>query len=138
MMLQQTVQKPSVILTERCIESAEPFLKASIENGWVTMPEYKLLKNLNQSYEIPEPNVYIYLRINPALIMSRSNLEEKDIPSTMLPNYIEQLHRLHDAWLLSKPEPQKVIVINNPTSYEEAYQEVAKIIKEKIALYNDQ
>jgi hypothetical protein len=55
----------------------------------------------------------------------------------MLPGYIEQLHRLHDEWLLSKPEPQKVIVINNPTSYEEAYQEVAKIIKEKVVSHNE-
>lgn len=126
-----------IVLMDRCIHSATPFIKAAKRKEWLTDSDETILHMLQVQQKIPEPDVYIYIRTDPEILLKSFQPSSKHIPKELVPEYFQMLHEEHDRWLLMKHEPNKVIVINNIDSYDEVFNKVSEILQEKVSAYLD-
>ena len=95
-----------VNITERSLDSQKHvFIPALLENGFITEAESDLLQYsidvCLKRYPRAKPNYYLYLRGTPELSLERIRKRERPEERDVTLEYLEQLHKLHDNWLLS-------------------------------------
>ena len=130
-------------MTERSLLSERYVFTNMIRNkGFISSTEFDVLdygfQSLNQL--IMPANEIIYLRTSPHIAMSRllsrNRLEERNVSL----DYLTDLHKLHDQWLLEKDfgtlNDVLITVIDQDQALIQLYPEYDKIIKRLLLTVN--
>lgn len=116
--IQQSKKYPVIIMERSVYSDSECFAKTCYENKQMTEIEYLIYKKwfnwLVNSFEINHKG-HIYLRTDPDecfnRIHKRNRSEEAKIPK----EYIHQLHKKHDEWLLNN---KNILVLDGNKNFE--------------------
>lgn len=121
------------VITERSpMDSVFVFAKLLHKQKLLNSEEYQLLKDYNSKVGWT-PHIYIYIRTDPTVCLSRIQERHRDCESEIK---IEYLRDLHDAYehliesLAEVPTPIKVYVVDGNMSMDETANEVLRIIAE--------
>lgn len=124
-------EKRRVIITERSTETDKHiFAKMLYDENSITELEYKIYNywynNLVTNFIV---NNVIYLRTTPLnaheRIIKRSRNEESDIPL----NYIQNVHKYHDEWLVNKYNNCNICYLDGNEDFIDNEKNKTKIVK---------
>ena len=122
-------QEKSVRFVERSIHTDKNvFAKNSFENKQINSIEYQLYdkyyKWISDEFNVV-PNGYIYLRADPNISFDRINKRARSEEDIIPFEYIEQIHKKHDDWLLNN---KNILVINVNGDFEKDTDLLDKIL----------
>jgi deoxycitidine kinase len=137
---------PKRIIAERSLlTDFHIFAKSCHDNGNMNMLEWNIYQSwfthsyreYTRKYLINTRPKFIYLRLEPYTslerIHKRNRTEEKGIPF----DYLQNLHTLHEEWLLNPEMENDVCVIDASTNFElneEEYQRIKEMIRNFLSL----
>jgi deoxyadenosine/deoxycytidine kinase len=106
------------------------FAKNCYQSGLMTKTEWQLYCKLwdwLQSNWCADPDKIVYLRTPAEVCLNRINERGRAEESSIPIEYLKDLERLHDEWLLGN---SKAIVVNGTQKEEEIVQEILRRLKE--------
>jgi len=112
--------KTSVIITERSVLSSQYiFAKNLLQNGEMVKEDYDLLADLLNSFDnMYKPSVIVYIRTSPEKCLERIRTRSRNGEQDIDPQYIANLHEIHEQWILSMAEEVSNHIPLLPTSSE--------------------
>lgn len=122
-------QEKSVRFVERSIHTDKNvFAKNSFENKQINSIEYQLYNKyynwISNKFNVV-PDGYIYLRADPNISFDRINKRARSEEDIIPFEYIEQIHKKHDDWLLNN---KNILVINVNGDFEKDTDLLDKIL----------
>jgi len=111
--LEEQQKKAAVQFVERSIYSGHYcFAKNSFQSGFLNAMEWQLYQEFFQFLtrtQCQQPEGFIYLRVNPETSYERMKRRNRSAESTVPLAYLQDIHDLHDAFLINKHEVSQVI-----------------------------
>ncbi len=115
---------------ERSIHSARHcFVENLHKNGLMTDAEHSVLAKWYDHINLTRPvhpDVILYLRTTPDTVFSRIRKRDRPEERSVPKEYLEQLHELHEDWLLNRC-PYKVVTIDGNRSLEEVEKQFLEV-----------
>ena len=127
------ISKNRILITERSINSDNHvFTSILLEDKIMTSIEKILYSEwyywIKDSFKIPDPNYYIYLKVDPDVALSRIKKRSRDEEDGVSIEYLKKIEDKHNDWLLHL-ENTTVINLNHDTNLVNDIEIIYKILE---------
>ena len=127
------ISKNHILITERSINSDNHvFTSILLEDKIMSNIEKKLYSEwyywIKDSFNIHDPNHYIYLKVDPEVALSRIKKRSRDEENEVSIEYLKKIEVKHDDWLLNLKNTT-IINLNDDTNSVNDIEIIYKILE---------
>ena len=123
-----TNKKVPIVCERSPQESFQVFSSHLYKNNFLELEQFRIIRFFTNTYAW-KPDVYIYIRTDPSVCLSRIQSRNRDSENNITLDYIKELHESYDNF----SRINKIIhIIDGSKSREDVYNEVRQIMEEII------
>lgn len=110
-----TELKESAVQDRTIYEDVEIFAKSLYEQGYMAERDYKTYRDLfyDMIPYIPSPDIIIYLKASPAVLLERINKRGRGFEKTISKEYINYLNNSYESWIKNAKKELNIVEINS-------------------------